>query len=126
MSANNPCMSCGACCAHFRVSFYWGECQSGGGLVPDELVVQISPQRVAMLGTEIRPVRCTALQGTVGESVSCSNYACRSSTCREFTASWEDGQANPHCDKARAAYGLPPLGPEHWPDRLDCQHIIVE
>ena len=36
------CTSCGACCAHFRVSFYWGECQSGGGLVPDELVVQIS------------------------------------------------------------------------------------
>ncbi|WP_374212354.1 YkgJ family cysteine cluster protein [Thiothrix subterranea] len=21
----NPCMTCGACCASFRVSFYWGE-----------------------------------------------------------------------------------------------------
>ncbi|THB82127.1 YkgJ family cysteine cluster protein, partial [Pantoea allii] len=22
---SNPCVSCGACCAHFRVSFYWAE-----------------------------------------------------------------------------------------------------
>ncbi|HGV2870196.1 TPA: YkgJ family cysteine cluster protein, partial [Escherichia coli] len=23
MSNLNPCMTCGACCAFFRVSFYW-------------------------------------------------------------------------------------------------------
>ncbi|HCB0868544.1 TPA: YkgJ family cysteine cluster protein, partial [Klebsiella pneumoniae] len=23
MSEINPCMTCGACCAYFRVSFYW-------------------------------------------------------------------------------------------------------
>jgi hypothetical protein len=23
MLSNNPCRSCGACCAHYRVSFYW-------------------------------------------------------------------------------------------------------
>ncbi|MEA7465220.1 YkgJ family cysteine cluster protein, partial [Salmonella enterica subsp. enterica serovar Lubbock] len=23
MSVLNPCMTCGACCAYFRVSFYW-------------------------------------------------------------------------------------------------------
>ncbi|MEG6657786.1 YkgJ family cysteine cluster protein, partial [Pseudomonas aeruginosa] len=28
MSTDNPCLTCGACCAHFRVSFYWGECRS--------------------------------------------------------------------------------------------------
>lgn len=31
---NNPCVSCGACCAYFRVSFYWAESESGGGTVP--------------------------------------------------------------------------------------------
>ncbi|MBR7358785.1 YkgJ family cysteine cluster protein, partial [Klebsiella pneumoniae] len=25
MSDINPCMTCGACCAYFRVSFYWAE-----------------------------------------------------------------------------------------------------
>ncbi|WP_040064898.1 YkgJ family cysteine cluster protein [Pseudomonas batumici] len=108
----NPCLNCGACCAHFRVSFYWGECASAGGLVPDELVTQVSPNHVAMLGTERRPVRCTALEGEVGQQTSCSIYHQRSSTCREFEASWVDGVHNDHCDKARAAFGLPPLEQE--------------
>lgn len=111
MSESSPCLSCGACCAHFRVSFYWGECQSAGGNVPDHLVEQVNPHRVAMLGTATKPVRCVGLQGEVGCAVSCSLYEQRSSTCRDFTASWEDGQVNPHCDAARAAYGLPPLTP---------------
>jgi Fe-S-cluster containining protein len=109
MSEANPCLTCGACCAHFRVSFYWGECTSAGGPVPDELVVQVGPTRVAMLGTESRPSRCTGLKGEVGKGVSCSLYEQRSSTCREFDASWVDGEANSHCDVARAAYGLAPL-----------------
>ncbi|HBP8873638.1 TPA: YkgJ family cysteine cluster protein, partial [Escherichia coli] len=25
MNNPNPCMRCGACCAFFRVSFYWAE-----------------------------------------------------------------------------------------------------
>ncbi|MBB8903342.1 YkgJ family cysteine cluster protein, partial [Escherichia coli] len=25
MSDLNPCITCGACCAFFRVSFYWAE-----------------------------------------------------------------------------------------------------
>ncbi|MDX1269447.1 MAG: YkgJ family cysteine cluster protein, partial [Oceanisphaera sp.] len=28
MSSGNPCLTCGACCAFFRVSFYWGEIHS--------------------------------------------------------------------------------------------------
>jgi len=110
MSRVNPCLECGACCAHFRVSFYWGECQSAGGPVPDERVIQVTHNRVAMLGTDVKPSRCTALVGEVGKpGVSCSMYAQRSSTCREFEASWEHGEHNPACDTARAAYGLPPL-----------------
>ncbi|WP_165674946.1 YkgJ family cysteine cluster protein [Metapseudomonas otitidis] len=115
MSADNPCLTCGACCAHFRVSFFWGECQSAGGVVPDDRVVQVSHHLVAMLGTESRPVRCISLMGEVGCGVRCTTYEQRSSTCWEFTASWEDGQHNPHCDKARAAYGLPPLTPPLQP-----------
>lgn len=79
--------------------------------MPDHLVEQVNAHRVAMLGTGAKPVRCVGLQGEVGCAVSCSVYEQRSSTCREFTASWEDGQANPNCDAARAAYGLPPLTP---------------
>lgn len=115
MSEPSPCLSCGACCAHFRVSFYAGECQSVGGLVPDELVVPISPHLVAMRGTELKPVRCVALEGEVGCQVSCRVYESRSSTCREFSTSWEDGEHNPHCDAARAAYGLPPVLPRGAP-----------
>lgn len=111
---SNPCLNCGACCAYFRVSFYWGECTSAGGPVPDELVTQVSPTRVAMLGTECKPARCVSLRGEVGSEVKCSTYEQRSSTCREFEASWELGEHNAHCDAARAAFGLPALVPEDF------------
>ncbi|MCF4997992.1 YkgJ family cysteine cluster protein [Pseudomonas syringae] len=113
MSEVSPCLNCGACCSHFRVSFFWGECTSAGGIVPDELVTQITPSRVAMIGTDCKPVRCTALTGEVGSTVQCSIYEKRSSTCREFEASWESGEHNVDCDAARAAFGLAPLE-SHW------------
>ena len=56
-----------------------------------------------------------ALLGEVGCGTRCTVYENRSSTCREFTAAWENGEANPHCDAARAAYGLPPLTPPLQP-----------
>ncbi|MDT3720507.1 YkgJ family cysteine cluster protein [Pseudomonas oryzihabitans] len=115
MSTENPCLSCGACCAHFRVSFYWGECQSAGGLVPDNLTVAVTRHLAAMLGTEQKPTRCTALLGEIGCGTRCTIYENRSSTCREFTAAWENGEPNPNCDAARAAYGLPPLTPPLQP-----------
>ena len=31
----NPCVSCGACCGYFRVSFYWAEAEDGGATLPD-------------------------------------------------------------------------------------------
>lgn len=113
MSEVSPCLNCGACCSHFRVSFFWGECASSGGTVPDDLVTQITPSRVAMIGTDRKPVRCTALVGEVGSTVQCSIYEKRSSTCREFEASWENGEHNADCDTARAAFGLLPLE-QYW------------
>lgn len=102
MSDSNPCLSCGACCAHFRVSFFWGECQSAGGLMPDDQVVLITPQRVAMRGTDSKPARCNALMGDVGQGVRCTLYKERSSTCREFEASWVNGEHNPQCTRIAA------------------------
>ncbi|AQT59583.1 zinc/iron-chelating domain-containing protein [Cellvibrio sp. PSBB023] len=109
MSLESPCLSCGACCAHFRVSFYWGECQSTGGIVPDDLTLQVSPHHACMKGTETHPVHCTALEGVVGSQVSCSIYENRPSTCREFDILDEQGQLNEACTRARAHYGLPPV-----------------
>lgn len=111
MSEPNPCLTCGACCGSFRVSFYWGECASAGGPVPDELTTQISPTLVAMCGTDTKPPRCTALLGKIGEQVSCGIYGQRSSTCREFEAAWYEGVPNEACDRARSIHGLPPLFP---------------
>ncbi|NWA82203.1 MULTISPECIES: YkgJ family cysteine cluster protein [unclassified Pseudomonas] len=109
MSEASPCLSCGACCSHFRVSFFWGECASSGGTVPDDLVVQINPTRVAMIGTDQKPARCCSLEGEVGKGTRCTIYEQRSSPCREFDASWSQGEQNVDCDTARAAFGLPPL-----------------
>lgn len=109
---SNPCLSCGACCAHFRVSFHWLETNvAPDGLTPVEFTVPVTGHRVAMRGTEGRSPRCIALDGTIGDSVSCSIYEQRASPCRSFQAAWADGQPNEFCDKARAAHGLPPLEP---------------
>ncbi|WP_233808621.1 YkgJ family cysteine cluster protein [Paraburkholderia sp. HP33-1] len=101
------CQECGACCAQFRVSFYWGETDSTTpGGVPESLTTPISPHRVAMRGTEAKPVRCIALVGESGKSVACSIYAQRSSTCREFEAGSE------RCIEARKTLGFGPLPPD--------------
>jgi Fe-S-cluster containining protein len=108
--ARNPCQTCGACCAQFRVSFYWAEADDAiGGWVPVALTKPIDPQRRAMRGTLSKPVRCVALVGELASQVSCSIYDKRPSPCREFDA-WDDqGRVNERCTKARAGIGLPPL-----------------
>lgn len=108
----NPCLRCGACCAYFRVSFYWSEADPFlGGSVPLDLTEPLNPHRSAMRGTLHAPVRCVALDGTVGEQVGCTIYPMRSSPCRELEP-WEaDGQPSEKCTKARAAHGMPPLEP---------------
>lgn len=110
--SDNPCTTCGACCAYFRVSFYWAEAESSGGIVPQYLTEQITPFMSCMQGTNQKQnTRCAALDGNIGECVSCSIYTQRPTPCREFEQSWHNGIYNEACDRARAAHGLPPLEP---------------
>lgn len=113
MNAPNPCLACGACCAHYRVSFYWSEAEPFlGGTVPAEYTERLNPWRAVMRGTSASPVRCAALEGEVGKAVRCTIYSRRPSPCHELEP-WEvDGQPSTACSKARAAHGLPPLAPK--------------
>jgi hypothetical protein len=113
----NPCLSCGACCAFYRASFYWTEgADSTPGGVPAELTEKLNDFRLSMKGTGGTTPRCIALNGFIGRRVSCSIYERRASVCREFEPAWQNNTANPRCDKARAAWGLAPLKPESWID----------
>ena len=95
------CQRCGACCAVFRVSFYWAEADdASGGTVPVAWTRQVSPQLRCMAGTEVAPVRCIALAGEIGQAVGCRIYDQRSTTCRSV----EPGDSQ--CRKARAAMPL--------------------
>jgi len=109
----NPCLSCGACCQHFRVSMYIGEMAcSPGGTVPDELVSVVNPFIVCMKGTEAGHGRCIALHGAVGEpGVRCAIYDRRPTPCREYRVWLDDGTPNPDCQRLRRAIGLAPLVP---------------
>lgn len=115
MSELNPCLNCGACCAYYRASFYWAEAddETPGG-VPVEMTKKLNEFRRVMIGTNQKNPRCIALMGEIGESVHCSIYERRSSVCRAFEPSWLDGKPNENCDKARIAWGLPPLRPDEW------------
>ena len=98
------CQQCGACCAAFRVSFYWTETTAHpDGTVPAELTTPVSPHLVAMRGTDTKPVRCIALNGEIGRSVNCTIYPLRSSTCHDCEAGSEK------CNRARQQYGLPAI-----------------
>jgi len=110
-SGDNPCLNCGACCAFFRATFHWSETDDAGGTVPLDLTEDCDMFRRAMKGTNQAHPRCVALDGAIGVHVACSIYDVRASTCREFPVAWENGEANDKCDRARIAWGLPPLPP---------------
>ncbi|AZZ36279.1 hypothetical protein CIK05_05570 [Bdellovibrio sp. qaytius] len=105
----HPCLSCGACCAFFRVSFHWSETNAESHAVPIALTTQINPYMNAMNGTDQAKPSCVALKGIVGESTLCSIYEQRPDCCRTFMASFEDGTRNESCDKARLSKGLTEL-----------------
>ena len=98
-SAEQICIHCGACCATFRVSFYWAE----GSALPPNYTVALTPVYDCMAGTNQSQPKCIALQGEVGREVSCSVYAARSSTCKEVQL------GDTQCQKARLAHQLPPI-----------------
>lgn len=111
----HPCLSCGACCAAFRVAFHWAETEPAlGGPTPAGLTARLDAHRVAMLGTFAAPIRCVALRGEVGTDAACSIYPQRPSVCRELLPAWEAGLPSPQCDRARERHGLAPLRPDDW------------
>lgn len=113
----NPCLNCGACCAHFRVQFYWREANPSDSseAVPAGYWEDLTPDRRCMRGTGAKHHPCClGLSGRIGVNAKCSIYANRPSPCRAFSASYVNGERNPRCDDARRAHGLKPLRPEDW------------
>lgn len=102
-ATDSPCLSCGACCACFRVDFAVEELDDMGGQVPSGLAVEVTTSMSRMRGTDHLPARCAALTGRVGEKASCGIYEWRPSPCREFEA------GSDACGRARLRHGLRPL-----------------
>lgn len=99
----HPCLTCGACCACFRVDFSVYETENHGGDVPMGLVVDVTDTLARMRGTDHASPRCAALTGRVGERAACGIYEWRPSPCREFEA------GSPACARARMRHGLAAL-----------------
>ncbi len=97
----HPCLTCGACCASFRVDFSVHETQEYGGDVPDGLALEVNAGLRRMRGTDHASPRCAALTGRVGERAACGIYEWRPSPCREFEA------GSDACQRARRRHGLP-------------------
>jgi Fe-S-cluster containining protein len=135
----NPCVGCGACCAHFRVQFYWREGEASGQ--PENLPevgansaietndmdtkLPVRPANFEDLDDRYRCMKgtndkhhpkCVGLKGRIGQNANCGIYSERPTPCREFAASFADGKMNPRCDQARKAHGLNPLTPRDWMD----------
>lgn len=104
------CLSCGACCAAFRIDFHQedlaGPRRDG---VPARLAVRLTATLYRMSGTDDAPPRCIALEGEVGRSVRCSIYRQRPGPCRDFAPYAPLGMGDDACDRARRRYGLLPL-----------------
>lgn len=108
---DNPCTHCGACCATFRVSFYWAEADDApGGSVPVALTEPLNAFLRCMRGTNHKAPRCVSLSGDI-PGARCEIYDLRSSTCREIEPFLADGRPDPKCQRARAAHGLAALLP---------------
>jgi Fe-S-cluster containining protein len=90
-------MSCGACCAYYRITFHADEAVA----IPAEYIEQLQPEVSCMKGTNSYPPRCSALRGELGQQVSCAIYDNRPSSCREFNVYELDGTPNMRCFKLR-------------------------
>jgi Fe-S-cluster containining protein len=112
----HPCVSCGACCAFFRVSFFVHERENfDKWKVPLDRTVTTDSKIYSMQGTEKKHhPKCNSLTGRIGKYAICNMYENRPSPCRNFTASYSDGKKNSRCDEARKAHGLAPLSRSDW------------
>jgi hypothetical protein len=109
---SNPCQSCGACCATYRVTLHQSELdECPGGLVPSGLTDSYSGAVACMRGTAAQPPRCVALRGVIGREVSCAIYEYRPCACREFAPLAAVGRGDQACADARRRHGLVPLEP---------------
>ncbi|MDR6541701.1 Fe-S-cluster containining protein [Acinetobacter bereziniae] len=71
--------------------------------MPSDYVEPLTAVYSCMQGTNQKQPRCIALNGVIGQQVSCTMYEQRSSSCKEVQA----GDAQ--CAKARQAHNLIPL-----------------
>lgn len=112
----HPCQTCGACCAYFRVAFYWREAEEGSQHnVPRQLTTDLDSNQRCMQGTDHKhKPKCIALEGRIGQFANCKIYLNRPTPCRSFQASYEDGFQKIRCDEARAKHGLKPLTKKDW------------
>ena len=99
----HPCLSCGACCASFRVDFAVYEMQAMGGTVPDGLALDVNGSTCRMRGTEQVPIRCADRPG--GPAGGVQHLRTAPAPSLEFSA------GDYACHKARARHGLAPLIP---------------
>jgi len=106
MSELSQCLICGACCACYRVSFYWAEASDATpGGVPVELTEDLSPFYRCMKGSNSKTPRCIALEGEIGVNVRCTIHPLRPQVCRDTPAWFEPGDPE-KCLNARRAYGM--------------------
>ena len=90
-------MTCGACCAFFRVSFYWAEATMLAVPIPARLTEQISPFHRCMSGTNQKNPRCIALAGTPGQNACCTIYENTIVHMQRFDHVCENGEVNEAC-----------------------------
>ena len=100
-NSDNPCLSCGACCMTYRVSFYWAEADERG--LPPAITERVNAHFSCMAGTNANAPRCAALRGEPGGSIACTVYEQRPEPCREVQI------GDDKCLRARAHHGLPVL-----------------
>ena len=107
---DTACLSCGACCAAFRVDFHRADLASAEHAgVPEAMTVPVTATLVRMRGTDAVLPRCVALEGEIGQQVRCTLYEQRPGPCRDFAPYAPLGMGDDACDRARRRHGLPPL-----------------
>ena len=98
--AENPCQSCGACCAYSQNwPRFTGEDDAALDLIPAKYVNE------RLSGMACDGDRCSALSGEVGVATSCLIYAVRPEVCRICLP------GDVECNMARRKHGLSPIVP---------------